>query len=116
MGKTAVTKQGQEKARKLRNWQIGRYSIISAIVERQPMSAYVNVTVVYRSETGQSDSDSWKSDCRVMIGVGVVENGLLVGTESMREAERVLGRNGVYVGDGYAGMDSRELRATFRKG
>lgn len=93
MGKTAVTKQGQEKAGKLRNWQIGRYSIISAIVERQPMSAYVNVTVVYSSETGQSDS--WESDCRVMIGVGVVENGLLVGTESMREVERVLGRDGV---------------------
>lgn len=75
---------------------------------------YVNVTVVYRSETGQSDS--WKSDCRVMIGVGVVENVLLVGTESMHEAERVLGRDGGYVGDGCAGMDSLELRATFRKG
>lgn len=95
MGKTAVTKQGQEKAGKLRNWQIGCYSIISAIVERQPISVYVHVTVVYSSETGQSDS--WESDCRVMVGVcgGEVENGLLVGTESMHEAERVIGRDGV---------------------
>lgn len=67
MGKTAVTKQDQEKTGKLKNWQIGRYSIISAIVERQPMSVYVHVTVVYSSETGQSDS--WESDCRVMVGV-----------------------------------------------
>lgn len=56
MGKTAVTKQDQEKAGKLRNWQIGRYSIISAIVERQPISVYVHVTVVYSREAGQSDS------------------------------------------------------------
>lgn len=68
MGKTAVTKQDQEKAGKLRNWQVGCYSIISSIVERQPMSVCVNVTVVYSSETGQSDS--WESDCRVMVGVG----------------------------------------------